>query len=243
MPFAFSSSVRMSDRVDGPDAGGGLPQAPAPQGQTAERRPQSTKRILGILPNFRTVSTDERLPPQSVKDKFVTATQDSFDYSSIFIPAALAGYSLGRNSDPEFGGGGLGYARYLWHAAADQTIENYMVEAIVPSLTHEDSRFYTLGRGSGTKRLTYALRHVLVTRSDSGKTVFNAGEVIGAGAGAGISSLYYQSRERSFGNTAQQWGLNIGIDAVSFVFKEFWPDVNDRFFGPSDPRREAPLKQ
>jgi hypothetical protein len=53
---------------------------------------------------------------------------------------------------------------------------------------------------------------------------------VGAGAASGISSCYYPSRERSFSNTASEWGLDVGIDAASFVFREFWPDVNRHIF-------------
>jgi hypothetical protein len=205
--------------------------APAPQAQPAsDQTGQQTKRILGIIPNFRAVSADAKLPPQSVKDKFLDATHDSFDYSSVFVPAALAGYSMARDSDPEFHQGGAGYARYFWHAAVDQTSENYMVEFIVPVITREDTRFYTLGHGGFMHRAGYALSRAVITRSDSGREVFNISEVVGAGASAGISSFYYPSRERSFSNTASEWGLDVGIDAASFVFREFWPDVNRSVF-------------
>ena len=52
----------------------------------------------------------------------------------------------------------------------------------------------------------------------------------GAGASAGLSSLYYPSRERSFTNTGTEWGLDVAIDSASFVFKEFWPDINHKLF-------------
>lgn len=208
----------------------GVPAEPAPQTQPDGQAESQTKRILGIIPNFRAVSTDVKLPAQSVKEKFITATEDSFDYSSIFIPAMLAGYSMGTNATPEFHQGAAGYGRYFWHAAVDQTSENYMVEFIVPAITREDTRFYTLGRGGFLKRTGYALSRVAVTRSDSGNEVFNVGEVLGSGASAGLSSLYYPSRERSFANTGTEWGLDVGIDAAAFVFKEFWPDVNHRLF-------------
>jgi hypothetical protein len=146
----------------------------------------------------------------------------------------LAGYSMAENATPEFHQGAAGYGRYFWHAAVDQTSENYMVEFVVPAITHEDTRFYTLGRGGFLKRAGYALSRVAITRSDSGTEVFNAGEVIGAGTAAGLSSLYYPSRERSFSNTGSEWGLNVGIDAASFVFKEFWPDINRRLFKAND---------
>lgn len=208
--------------------GASLPSAP--DAVQPDLEPQQTKRILGVIPNFRAVSTSRYLPPQSVKEKFLTATEDSFDYSSIAIPAALAGYGLARNSTPEFGTGGVGYGRYLWHSALDQTSENYMVEFLVPVLTREDTRFYTLESGSFLKRAGYALSRAVVTRSDSGASVVNLSEIVGAGAAAGLSNAYYPAQERSFANTGTQWGLDIGIDAAAFFAKEFWPDINRHLF-------------
>lgn len=202
-----------------------IAQNPVPSGQ-----PPQTKRILGLLPNFRSVSTDVKLPPMTVKEKFLTATDDSFDYSSIFIPSMLAGVNMAANATPEFGHGAAGYGRYWWHSALDQTSENYMVEFVFPALTREDNRYYTLGRGGLMRRTGYALSRALVTRSDSGHDTFNVSEVVGAGASSGLSSAYYPSRERSFGNVGSEWAVDIGIDAASFVVKEFWPDINQRLF-------------
>jgi hypothetical protein len=223
-----------------------LPDAPEPQQATADVRSSvqqqpdadsQTKRILGIFPNFRAVSASTHLPPQSVKEKFVTASQDSFDYSAFVVPMLLAGYHQETNETPEFHQGGAGYARYFWHDFVDQTDENYMVEFIVPTLTHEDTRYYTLGRngGGGMKRIGYALSRAVVTRNDAGHETFNASEVVGAGAAAGIANLYYPSRERTLGNTVDQWTTNIGIDAAAFIIREFWPDINHSLFHGNTP--------
>jgi len=209
---------------------GAQPDAPRQATPKQDAPPQQTKRILGVVPNFRAISTDEKLPPQSAKEKFITCTEDSFDYSSIFVPAMLAGYSMATKATPEFGQGAAGYGRYFWHTAVDQTAENYMVEFVVPALTREDTRYYTLGRGGFLKRTGYALSRAVVTRSDAGKEVFNASEVIGAGAAAGLSTLYYPSRERSLGSTGTAWGIDVSVDALAFVAKEFWPDINRKLF-------------
>jgi hypothetical protein len=225
---ASSSTSALPDAPQGAQTSAS--QSVQPSGQKAiddERLPQ-TKRILGIIPNFRSVSTDETLPPQTVKDKFMDATSDSFDYSSILLPAAIAGLSMARNSYPEFHQGAAGYARYFWHSAVDQTSENYLVEFVGPVVTREDSRYYTLGRGGFVKRASYAVSRAFVTRTDGGGETFNFSEVVGSGAAAGLSSLYYPTRERSFGNTGSQWGLDVGIDAAAFVVREFWPDINRR---------------
>jgi hypothetical protein len=203
----------------------------APASQTDEPRPQQTSRILGIIPNFRAVSTTEHLPAQTVHEKFITATQDSLDYSALFIPTIVAAANLARKSTPEFGTGASGYGQYWWHVAVDQTSENYWVEFVVPVLTHQDTRYYTLGRGGFFKRTGYALSRAAVTRTDAGNETFNTSEVVGAGAAAGLSNAYYPASERTVGNTMGQWGLNVGIDAGTFWFKEFWPDINRKFFG------------
>jgi len=221
-----------------------LPNAPAPQqvavgggAPPSDHTDPQTKRILGIFPNFRAVSADSHLPPQSVKEKFVTASQDSFDYSAFVLPVVLAGYSQLTNETPEFHQGAAGYGRYFWHTFVDQTDENYMVEFIVPSLTREDTRYYTLGPGGGRalKRMGYALSRAVVTRNDTGHDTFNVSEVVGAGAAAGISNLYYPSKERTLGNTVDKWTTNVGIDAVSFVIREFWPDINHVLFHGDKP--------
>jgi|SRR5579859_2806898 len=226
------AAVSSSDSGDAPAAAAPtqVAKVPAPPSAAEVQQASQTKRILAVIPNFRAVSAGQSLPPQSVKEKFITTTKDSFDYSSIFIPSVLAGYSMATNATPEFHQGGAGYARYFWHSAVDQTSENYMVEFIVPVLTHEDTRFYTLGSGGFFRRTRYALSRAVITRSDSGKEVFNISEVVGSGASSGISSFYYPSRERSFENTGKEWGLDIGIDAAAFVAKEFWPDINRTFF-------------
>src|ERR1700753_2046559 len=130
-----------------PDHSGGNPQSSQPVAVQAFQEGKQTKRILGIVPNFRSVSADEKLPPQSVKDKFITTSQDSFDYSAFIFAGILAGVSQAENSYPEFHQGAAGYGRYYWHTFADQTVENYMVEFILPTALHQDSRYYTLGRG------------------------------------------------------------------------------------------------
>ena len=191
---------------------------------------KQSKRILWIFPNYRAVSANTKLPPLSLRDKFWLATQDSFDYSSFFSAGIIAGSSHANKSYPEFGQGAKGYGRYYWHAVADQAVGNYLTEAIVPAVTHEDPRYYTLGHGGFLKRTGYAVSRLLVTRTDSGGRTINISEIVGNGAGAGISDLYYPSRERTWTKTGQKWMTQIALDGVFNIVKEFWPDINHTIF-------------
>ena len=202
----------------------------SPQPKTdADQTGEQTKRILWIIPNFRSVSADTYLPPQSFKEKFWLATQDSFDYSGFIYEGIVAGIAMAGKSEPSFGQGASGYGLYYAHTFADGTIENYMVEAIVPAITKEDSRYYTLGRGGFIKRTGYAISRVFVTRNDAGNNTFNFSEIVGAGAAAGISNAYYPPGN-TWVKTYQRWESQILQDAISFGFKEFWPDINRAVF-------------
>jgi hypothetical protein len=221
------------------------PSAPAPASQSQQAAPKGdpqngslegkqTKRILGIVPNFRSVSVDEKLPPESIKDKFKESSEDAFDYSDFIFVALLSGVAQAEGSYPEFHQGMVGYGRYYWHSLADQVDEDYQVEFIFPAALHQDSRYYTLGHRGFPKRIFYAFSRIAVTRTDRGNETFNTSEVVGAGAAAGISDLYYPSRERTWTKTGQRWVLNVGLDGATFMFKEFWPDLNNKFFHQKD---------
>jgi hypothetical protein len=206
------------------------PQTASASSSTTSLEGKQTKRILGIIPNFRAVSVDVKLPPETVKEKFLGATQDSFDYSAFIWVGILAGVSQWENSYPEFHQGAAGYGRYYWHTFADQADENYWVEFILPAAFHQDPRYYTLGRGGIFKRTVYSFSRVLITRNDAGNNTFNVSEIVGAGAAAGISSLYYPSAYQTWTKTGQRWLTNVSLDGGTFIFKEFWPDINSHIF-------------
>jgi hypothetical protein len=207
-----------------------MPEPKADTEKTDELAGRQTKRILGIIPNYRAVNADTYLPPQTFKEKFWLATQDSFDYSAFIYEGMIAGIAMANKSEPSFGQGASAYGLYYAHNFADGTIENYLVEAIVPTVTREDPRYYTLGRGGVLRRTGYAVSRLLVTRTDSGKSSFNISEVVGAGGAAGIGNLYYPSTSNPWVKTYQRWGSQIVQDGIANILKEFWPDINRAIF-------------
>jgi hypothetical protein len=226
-----------------------LPDAPVPQ--TSQSNPSNaaqsgtsaapasdegkqTKRILGIVPNFRAVSANQKLPPDTPRDKFKTSIEDSFDYSAIIFAAGQAGVAQAQDSYPEFRQGAAGYGRYFWHTFADQTDENLWVEGILPVVLHQDNRYYTLGHGGFVKRTAYSFTRTLITRDDAGKEVPNYSEVLGAGTSSSIAALYYPDQYQTWTKIGQRWLTNVIIDGATFSLKEFWPDVNNAVFHQKD---------
>jgi hypothetical protein len=187
---------------------------------------QQPKRILGLMPNYRAVSADVHPPPPSVKEKFQVATLNSFDYSAFIFAGIDAEFPYVSKSYPTLGNGWVGYGRYYWRSFTDKAVGNYMTDFLVPTMTHEDSRYFTLGKGRKLYRAYYAISRLFITPNDEGKNTLNLSEIVGKGAQAGIGNLYYPSSEITWTKTGQRWLMQGARDGLTNVFREFWPDIS-----------------
>jgi hypothetical protein len=190
-----------------------------------EQTGTSNDRLFYTLPNFLTVET-KNVPPLSARQKFWVVTRGSFD--PILIPwyAFLSGLSQAENSEPGYGQGASGYGKRYGAYFTDGTIENYLTSAVLPTILHSDPRFYQSNTGGFLHRTSYAVSRIFVTRTDAGSKQFNYSEIVGSAMGAAISTYSYHPKgDHTLSNTASVWGSQVGYDTITFVVKEFWPDI------------------
>ncbi len=187
------------------------------------------KRILGVLPNYRTVQDTGNVEPITAKRKFWIASKDSFDYPIWLLAAGFAGYYQMLNSNPEFGQGLKGYAKRYATSFVDQSVGNLMTEGVMPCLLHEDPRYFRRGTGSVGYRLWYASTRVFVTHTDAGTVRFNYSEWVGNSVAVALSNAYY-TKSRDVEDNLDKLGLQVATDSLSNVIKEFWPDVKRKMF-------------
>jgi hypothetical protein len=201
----------------------------------------SNDRLFYTLPNFLTLENTGKLPPLTAKEKFKVVTRGSFDYVQYPWYGFLAGISQAEDSEPGYGQGAQGYGKRFGAAFADGTIENYMTGAILPSLLHQDPRYYQLGQGSFMHRMFYAASRNLITRTDSANTQFNYSEVVGGAMAAAISTYsYHPSADKTLSNTASVWATQYGYDMLTLVVKEFWPDIRRKISSHKHKGEAAP---
>jgi hypothetical protein len=207
------------------------PDPPLQPGTPARSNSADTqdKRILGIVPNYRTSPSLTEYKPISAREKFVIATQDSFDRGTVILAAAFAGQGQLTNASRSFGQGAAGYGRYFGTSYADFVVGNYMTEAIFPTFLHQDPRYFRRGTGSGWSRLGYAIGQTFWTHSDSGHMQFNYSEIAGNSTAVAISTAYYQD-SRDAASAVTKLGTQIGVDLAANVLKEFSSDLNRKLF-------------
>ena len=231
--LGYSQDLYPQDRESPQEAAQQAPPATADTPKSdhakADAEAPPDKRVLGVLPNYRTINETGTYEPISAKHKLLIASKDSFDYPLVGVAAIFAGLGQLENSDPSFGQGMKGYGHRLWTNYIDQAVGNMLSEGVMPALLHEDPRYRRLGssRGTAKYRAWYAFSRVLVTRTDSGGTRFNFSEWSGNAIGVAISNTYHPDG-RDVSDNVTKLLTQVGTDAVSQVLKEFWPDINNK---------------
>lgn len=207
---------------------------PAPAGTSKDR-------LFYALPNFLSLENTGTLPPLSTKQKFAVVARGTFDYIEYPWYAFLSAINQANDAEPAYGQGWGAYGKRYATSFADGTIENFVTSAILPSLLHQDPRFYQSEKGGFVHKTGYAVSRIFITRTDSGGNQFNYSEVVGSGLAAAISTYSYHPRstvlrsptgprfvgsDRTLANTASVWGSQVGYDTITIVVREFWPDIH-----------------
>ena len=252
---AQSTSQNTNKEAQKPPSGSQDKNVPGSTSKEGAVQGTSNDRLFYALPNFLSLENAGNVPPLTTKQKFSVVARGSFDYVVYPWYGFLSAISQAENSEPGFGQGASGYGKRFGSAFADGTIENFITGAVLPSLLHQDPRFFQSGKGSFFHRTGYAVSRIFVTRTDSGGQQFNYSEVVGSALSAAISTYSYHPKggfvttpsgrefirsDRTLTNTASVWGSQVGYDTLTIVVKEFWPDIHRKL---SHKRKPADVTQ
>ena len=218
-------------------AGSQTPQTQSPPTQDKDKKdkkenPENPKndRIFMVGPNYGTVEHPSAIyVPLTAKQKFKLGAENTFDEFSPALALALAGISQAKNDDAAWGQGWAAFGKRYAAGYGDAVLGAFMTTGVFPSVLHEDPRYFRKGVGSKRSRVLYALKRVVVIRTDSGGQQFNFSEFGGNAAAAAISLTYHSSEDRNFSNFIGDYRTQILIDVLTNQAKEFWPDIRRKF--------------
>ena len=179
------------------------------------------KHAFGVLPNYRTAEGDQPYAPISTSRKFKIATDDTIDGPSFLLAGVFAGLGQWQNSNPSFGQGAKGYFHRYLTGLADQDVGNYLTEAIIPTLMHQDPRYYYQGKGTNKSRMLHAISSPFICRGDNGKFQPNFSSVGGDLSSSALSNLYYPPSNRGAGLVFQNFAVTTGERMLSALVQEF----------------------
>src|SRR5271156_5982518 len=164
------------------------------------------KRMFGMIPDFESANdTPENQKPLTVREKYILSLHQAFDFSSHIGDAFQSGIQQATNGQPHFGQGWGAYGERFAASEGDQATGSILIYGFLPSVLHEDPRYFRQGKGTSRSRVWYAVNRTFVTRRDDGANEFNMSETFGQLASCGISTTYYPARDRSVGGVFLNW--------------------------------------
>ena len=177
------------------------------------------QRVLGIVPNFYVVY-DRHPVPLTSKLKFELALRTAVDPVTIFGVAMVAGLDQAGNT-PDYQQGAKGYGQRFGAVAAGGFSDILIGGAVLPSLLHQDPRYFYQGTGTTKARFLHALSHPFVCKGDNGEWQPNYSSMGGDLAASAVENAYYPQSNRGAGLVFGHFALNTAERVVSSLAQEF----------------------
>jgi hypothetical protein len=186
---------------------------------TEQVKIEEKQRVLGIIPNFYVVYEPDPVP-LTAKLKFRLALKVASDPITAVGVAFLAATQQAADT-PNYGQGFEAYGKRIGATAADGFTDIMIGGAILPSLLHQDPRYFYQGTGTRKSRVGHAVFHPFVCKGDNGKWQPNYSSLGGDVASSAISNLYYPRSNRGAALAFTNFGISTAERVASSLVQEF----------------------
>ncbi len=185
-------------------------------------RLEEKQRVLGIFPNFY-ISYIPHPVPLSSRQKFQLAARSTIDPVNLALVGVTAAIEQAADTFPGYGQGASGFGKRYGAGFADGAISTTIGGAILPSLLHQDPRYFWKGQGTKMQRARYAVTRIVICKGDNGRWQFNYSSIFGNLASAGLSNLYYPASDRNgAGLTISNALIGTASGAIANLYQEFF---------------------
>jgi hypothetical protein len=187
---------------------------------TEQVRIEEQQRVLGFIPNFYVVYDSKNAAPLTAKLKFKLAFRVMVDPVTVGGVALMS--SIYQAADtPDYVQGAKGYGQRFGTIAADGSSDILIGGAILPSLLHQDPRYFYQGTGTTKSRVMHAIFSPFICRGDNGRWQPNYSSVGGDLASSALSNIYYPQSNRGPGLVFGSFAIGTAERMLSGFGQEF----------------------
>jgi len=185
-----------------------------------EFKAEEQQRIFRFIPN--TYVTYEPHP-----EALTTGMKFHLAYKSLTNPvffarvAGWAGVQQAADSPGQWRQGAEGYGKRVGAGFADATTAGLIGNAILPSLLHQDPRYFYQGSGTKKSRALHAVLATLICKGDNGAWQPNYSAWGGSLISYSISTAYYPSSDRNAEHVFRGFGIDMGLHVAGSLAQEF----------------------
>ena len=196
-----------------------------PHPSTYARLMQRRMQILNPYQRF--LDTDIAIPMSS-RDKAFMAATDVSDPGNLATIALGSGIFTASNAHSAYGPGMAGFGRNLGYSLSLSTMGEFFGTFLIPSVAHQDPRYYRMPHAPVQRRILHAVAHSFVTRSDYGTPMPNYATLLTYPIGAELSNLYVPGLQTDGRSTATRIFTAMALDPAEALVGEFLPDISKR---------------
>ncbi len=184
--------------------------------------PLPHRRVLFLFPGYETVQDpNQAVAPLRTSQKFGMAFHKTVDPSFVVESVMFAGFDQVAGYGPEYGSGSAGFAQRVGYNAANISSTFLFTDAVLPTLFHQDPRYFRKGKGSIKSRLWWTVRSEVVAYSDEGTEMPNYSSVLGFGMSTALSNAYSPPSSITLSKTMQRFAVKEGVSVALNVLREF----------------------
>ncbi len=186
---------------------------------TQQLKAEEQQRILRFIPNLYVVY-EPHPEPLTTKMKFELAYKDLTSPVYFARVAGWAGVQQAAGT-PDYGQGAKGYGKRFGAGLAGSTTEDLVGNAILPSLLHQDPRYFYQGTGTKKSRARHAILAAFICKGDNGTSQPNYSTWGGGLISSSISMAYYPQSDRDAGRVFKTFGIDMALHVASGLAQEF----------------------
>ncbi len=180
-----------------------------------------------VYPYQRFLNTNVPIPLTWQKKGYL-ALHDVTDPANLATIAGISAINIGIDSHTAYGPGMKGFGKIAGVSLMQDTTVEFFGTFLIPTIAHQDPRYYRMPNAPIPKRFLYAVSRTFVSRRDDGTPIPNYGTLLAVPINAELSNLYVPSIQSDGASTAERIATGLAIDPVNNLLAEFLPDVARR---------------
>jgi hypothetical protein len=163
--------------------------------------------------------------PLTWQEKGYLAMHSVTDPGNLATIAGISAIATAADPHSAYGPGLKGWGKNAGVSLLQDATVEFFGTFAVPSIMHQDPRYYRMPDLPFKKRLIYSISRTIISRRDDGSPMPNYGTLLEYPINAQISNLYVPGIESDGASTVKRILIGYAIDPTNNLLAEFLPDV------------------
>lgn len=168
---------------------------------------------------------DKFVVPLTWQEKGYLALHQWSDPSNLMTIAGISAINIAADSHTAYGPGFQGWATLTGVSLSQDATGQFFGNFLIPSLAHQDPRYFRMGKGSIPRRIGNAVSQTYWGNRDGGGRMPNYGVLLAYPIASVISNLYVPGIEGDARSTTKRVFIGYALEPVNNLVSEFLPDL------------------